>query len=515
MHIYLTQGLHRAAQQSPYRTATICGGRQQNFHSLTDRVARLAGVLQAQGLQPGECVAVLAHNSDWCVEAFLAVWWAGAVICPINTRWSEAEMLHALRDCDSRTLLADEAFAHPAQILARQVPALRTRLTLGGGAGADDSAACAETLLAAGAPVNDARRGGNELAAILYTGGTTGAAKGVMLSHANLWSAAIARLAEFPSPGTALLTTPLFHVAGLARLVSQLVLGSTSVIEPLFRPQAFMQAVQAHGVDNVMLVPSMLQILLDDAAFDATRLHGLKRIVHGAAPMPKALLRRAMQALPHVDFVCAYGMTESSAVATLNGPFTWGSCEQHADRLGSVGRAGFGSEVHICGPDGALLAPREVGEICVRGPGVMLGYWRRPEETAHALRGGWLHTGDGGWMDESGYVYVADRLKDMIITGGENVYSAEVEAVLMEHPQVALCAVIGLPDEQWGEAVHAVVVPRPGQSPTAEALRTHCRQSLAGYKCPRGISLAESLPMSPTGKILKNRLRESLARQGG
>ena len=145
----------------------------------------------------------------------------------------------------------------------------------------------------------------------------------------------------------------------------------------------------------------------------------------------------------------------------------------------------------------------------------MLGYWRQPEKTAHALRGGWLHTGDGGWIDEAGYVYVADRLKDMIITGGENVYSAEVEAVLMEHPQVALCAVIGLPDGQWGEAVHAVVVPRPGQLPTAEALRAHCRQSLAGYKCPRGISLVESLPMSPTGKILKNRLRESLASQGG
>ena len=328
-YIYFTQGLHRAAQQFPQRTATICGGRQQNFYNLTDRVARLAGVLHAQGLQPGECVAVLAHNPDWCVEAFLAAWWTGAVICPINTRWSEAEMLNALRDCDSRMLLADEAFANQVQILARQVPTLRIRLTLGSGAGADDSAACAKTLLTAGAPVHDARRGGNELAAILYTGGTKRAAKRMMLSHANLWSAAIARLGELPGPGTALLTTPLFHVAGPGRLVSQLVLGSTSVIESLFSPQAFMQAVQVHGVDNVVLVPSMRQILLDDAAFDAPRLHGLKRIIHGAAPMPTALLRGAMQALPHVDFVCVYGMTESSAVATLNGPFTWDSCEQH------------------------------------------------------------------------------------------------------------------------------------------------------------------------------------------
>ncbi|SDM08477.1 long-chain acyl-CoA synthetase [Oryzisolibacter propanilivorax] len=514
MDIHLTQGLQRALQQAPQRTATVCGGRRQDFARLADRVSRLAGALRAQGVQPGECVALLALNSDWCVEAFLAAWWAGAVPCPINTRWSEAEMLHALRDCDARVLLVDADFAAQGPALARQLPALRALWHLGAGA-ALAGVARVEELIAATAPVPDARRGGDALATILYTGGTTGAAKGVMLSHANLWTATMARLAELPSYGTALLTTPLFHVAGLGRLVSQLVLGGTSVIEPMFRPQAFLQAVHEHGVDDVVLVPSMLQILLDDPAFDAARLRGLKRITHGAAPMPVALLRRAMQALPHVQFCGAYGMTESSAVATLGTPVTWADAERHADRLGSVGHAGLASEVRICDPDGAALPAGAIGEICVRGPTVMLGYWRRPEETAQALRGGWLHTGDGGWLDGHGQLFIADRLKDMIITGGENVYSAEVESVLMQHPQVALCAVVGLPDATWGEAVHAVVVPRPGPPPSAEQLRAHCRTQLAGFKCPRGISVAESLPMSPAGKILKNRLRESLARAGG
>ena len=512
MQIYLTQGLHRAVQQRPQQTATICGARRRDWQTVAQRVARLAGVLLAHGVQPGERVALLAHNSDDSVEAFLAAWWAGAVICPLNSRWSRAELLHGLRDVQPRLLLAGAAFVAAAQALVPKLPDLPTLLL---GEAADGPAAdempCTEALLAASAPVPDARRGGDGLAAILYTGGTTGAPKGVMLSHANLWSATAARLAQLPGTGTSLLATPLFHIAGVGRLVGQIVQGSTCVIETQFRPDSVLAAIAEHGVSEVMLVPSMLQMLLDAPGFDAARLAPLKRIVHGAAPMPRALLLRAMQALPQVEFACAYGMTETAAAASLNGPFTLASHAQHADRLVSVGSASWGSELRIAGPAGAPLAAGQVGEICVRGASVMLGYWRQPDASAEVLRDGWMHTGDAGWMDESGHVHLVDRLKDMIISGGENVYSLEVESALMRHPDVALCAVVGVPDARWGEAVHAVVVARPGRAPQAQALLAHCREHLAGFKCPKAITLAEALPLSPTGKILKNRLRESLA----
>ncbi|SEA04232.1 class I adenylate-forming enzyme family protein [Acidovorax soli] len=509
MHIYLTQGLHRALQQHPQRTATLCGARRQDWRTLVNRVARLAAVLRAQGVQHGERVALLAHNSDYCVEAFLATWWVGGVVCPLNTRWSRAEMQHALQDVQPRLLLADAALLPGAPALTEHTPVL----LLGPGADpAHAGMASTEALLATAQPMEDCRHGGDALAIVLFTGGTTGFPKGVMLSHANLWSATAARLAQLPGTGTSLLATPLFHVAGLGRLVGQIVQGSTCVIETQFRPAQVLRAIAEHGVSEIMLVPSMLQMLLDAPEFDATRLPSLQRIVHGAAPMPQALLLRAMQALPQVEFATAYGMTETSASASLNGPYTLANHGAHLAHLTSVGRASWGSELRITGPDGQALPLGDVGEICVRGPSVMQGYWRQPEATVQVLKDGWMHTGDGGWMDEAGHVHLVDRLKDMIISGGENVYSLEVESALMRHPAVALCAVVGVPDAQWGEAVHAAVVLRPQQPCTPEALREHARTQLSGFKCPRVVHVLDALPLSPTGKILKNRLREQLAR---
>src|SRR5574337_1940894 len=314
MQTYLTQGLHRALQQHPQRTATICGTRRQDWRTLVHRVARLAAVLRAQGVQRGDRVALLAHNSDHCVEAFLATWWAGGVVCPLNTRWSRAEMQHALQDVQLRLLLVDAAMAPAAQALAPQLPGL-TALWLGEGQAPADMPRT-EALLAAAQPMEDCRQGGDALAIVLFTGGTTGFPKGVMLSHANLWSASVARQAQLPGTGTSLLATPLFHVAGLGRLVGQIVQGSTCVIETQFRPAQVLAAIAEHGVSEIMLVPSMLQMLLDDPVFDAARLPSLKRIVHGAAPMPQALLLRAMQALPQVEFAAAYGMTETAASAS-------------------------------------------------------------------------------------------------------------------------------------------------------------------------------------------------------
>jgi long-chain acyl-CoA synthetase len=509
--MYLTQGLHRALQQCPERTATIFAGQHHSFRTFGDRVARLASALRTLGVQPGDRVAMLAHNSDCYAEFFLAVWWAGAVANPVNTRWSAAEIAYSLNDCESAVLLVDDAFAAQVPAIRQQATVVRTVVHTGD---ADISEAegmlSYEALLQAATPMTDAGRRGDDLAVILYTGGTTGFPKGVMLSHANLWSAAVARLAELPNPseGISLLVAPLFHVAGLGRLVSQIVIGATSVIEPVFRADTVLNAIEQHGVNDVVLVPSMLQMLLDHPAFEPTRLRSLQRIVHGASPMSPALLDRAMQALPHVGFITSYGMTETSAVVSLNGPIAQAARSRFDKVLRSVGRAGYGCEVRIVDGQGQPVPPGTVGEITVRGPGVMLGYWNKPAETACALRDGWLYTGDGAWMNDSGYLHVVDRLKDMIISGGENVYSAEVEAALMLHPAVASCAVIGVPSEQWGEAVHAVVVLRPGCQADEQALRAHCRTRLAGYKCPKAVDFMAALPLSAAGKVMKNRLRE-------
>jgi acyl-CoA synthetase (AMP-forming)/AMP-acid ligase II len=501
--MYLTQGLHRSLQRQPGNTALVHLGdgqpRQHSFAQVGDAVARQAAALAARGVQAGDRVTLLAPNTDQLVLALLACWWLGAVACPLNTRWSEPELAYALTDSETALLLVD------ASLAARLPPAGPPTATL------DEFAAHALRL----APLPDTRTGGDALAAILYTGGTTGRAKGVMLSHANFWAAAVARGAELPnSPeSVTLLVAPLFHVAGLGRLIGQLVVGGRWVTLPQFRAGPVLQAIAQHGIADIIAVPSMLQTLLDDPTFDAARLQGLTRIAFGAAPMPPDLLERALAAWPQAEFFQAYGMTETAGAVCMNPPANHRADARARGLLNSVGRAGLGAEIRVADEAGAELPHGEVGEIVVRGPMVMRGYWRQPDTTAAAFRDGWLRTGDGGRMDDDGYLFVADRLKDMIISGGENVYSGEVETALRTHPAVAEAAVIGLPDAQWGEAVHAVVVLRSGEAATAalpDELRAWCRRQLAGYKCPRGFSFVPALPMSGAGKVLKNVLRQQV-----
>jgi acyl-CoA synthetase (AMP-forming)/AMP-acid ligase II len=331
-----------------------------------------------------------------------------------------------------------------------------------------------------------------------------------MLSHANFWSAAMVRGAELPnSPdSTTLLVAPLFHVAGLGRLIGQSIVGGTWVTMAQFRPDAVIAAIEAHGISDTIVVPSMLQSLLDAPGFTPERVRNLNRLAFGAAPMPPDLLERALAAWPHAEFFQAYGLTETAGAVCINLP------ENHraggSGRVASVGRAGLGAEIRIVDTQGEELPRGSVGEIVVRGPMVMRGYWQQLETTAQVLRDGWLHTGDGGRMDDDGYLFIADRLKDMVISGGENVYPAEVEAALRSHPLVNDAAVIGVPDARWGEAVHAVIVPRGRVDDTAalrEQLIAHCRTRLAGYKCPRSIALTDALPLSAAGKVLKAQLR--------
>jgi len=357
----------------------------------------------------------------------------------------------------------------------------------------------------------DARRGGQELAGIFYTGGTTGFPKGVMLTHANMVTSALGALAsgEFFTPGGRYLhAAPMFHLADIAGWVAQTLRGGTHVIVPMFEPVAVMKAIAAHRVTDVLLVPTMIQMLVDHPAVGEHDLSSLNRLLYGASPIPEAVLDRAMKALPQVGFVQAYGMTELSPIATLLGPEDHGAAGREAGLLRSAGRAAPHAEVRIVDAEGVEVPRGEVGEIVVRGGHVTPGYWNKPEETAAALRDGWMHTGDGGRMDAHGYVYIVDRIKDMIVSGGENVYSVEVENAVARHAAVAACAVIGVPDAEWGERVHAVVVCKPGAQATEAEIREHAKTLIAGYKAPRSVEFVEALPVSGAGKILKRELRK-------
>lgn len=503
--MYMTQGLHRSVQRSPDAPATIFRERTRNFREHSDRVARLAGALRELGVRDGERVGILALNSDRFAEFLLAVPWANGVLNPVNIRWSPAEIVYSLQESQTDILFVDDMFAPVVPALREDCPGLRTVVHLGDG----DPAGLLgyEDLISGTSPVEDARRGGDALAGIFYTGGTTGFPKGVMLSHANLITSVLGDLATTTrAPEDRMLhAAPLFHLIALAAgWLAQSAAGATHVIVPAFEPAAVIDAIERHRVDHVLLVPAMLQLLVDHPAAAECDLSSVRKIGYGGSPISEALLERAMEVFPEASFRQGYGMTELAPTATVLGP------DEHraGKNLRSAGRAVANVEVRIVDAEDNEVPRGTVGEVVCRGANVMLGYWNKPAETAEALRGGWMHTGDAGYMDDEGYVYLVDRIKDMIISGGENVYSAEVENAIGAHPAVAACAVVGVPDAQWGERVHAVIVLKPGHTAGAEEIREHCKALIAGYKAPRSCEFVDALPMAPTGKVLKRELRK-------
>jgi long-chain acyl-CoA synthetase len=508
--MYLTQALHRAVQQHPERIAVRFGNRQRTFRQLADRVARLAGALQKLGMQAGDRVAMLSLNSDRYLEYQMAVPWGGGVLNPCNIRWSAAEILYSLDDSGSAILLVDETFRPLVEQFRRDSSTLREVVYCGDG-DAPAGMQGYEALLAEAEPVPDALRRGEDLAGIFYTGGTTGFPKGVMLSHTNLCSSGLAICAEgLATPGgTYLHAAPMFHLADMGCAMPHWIEGNTHSIIPAFNPELVLDTLERDRVTHVVLVPTMIQMLVDHPAMQKPRdLSALQTIAYGASPISEAVLDRAMAALPGVGFVQAYGMTELAPLATINPAFYHTVEGRKLGKLRAAGRAGPCVEVRIFDEQDREVPRGTVGEVVVRGPNVMQGYWNKPDLTAQAVRDGWMHTGDGAWMDEDGFIFIADRLKDMIISGGENVYSGEVENAIAQHPAVTACAVIGIPSEQWGESVHAVVVLQPGQAVSAEDLIAHCKSLIAGYKCPRSVNFVDALPLSGAGKVLKTKLRE-------
>lgn len=505
----LTQFMHAAADLTPTATATIFGERQQNWEQFRDRVSRLAASLRDLGVKPGERVAILSLNSDRYTEYYFACWYAGAAVVPMNIRWSVAENAYSLNDSQAEVLFVDGAFAPALAEIRKSTETLKHVIYMDDG-DLPENMLGYEALIANASPCEDAMRGGEDLAGLYYTGGTTGFPKGVMLPHRAIWynNLVVSKMLELTPQSRYLHAAPMFHLADGAAGGGVSAMGGVHIHIPMFDIDALVDAIETHQATHVLLVPTMINMLMQKKDLDVSRLASLGNIMYGASPMPEGLMLDVMDRLPNVRFMQGYGQTElAPVITTLQGEFHVLEGPK-AGKIRSAGRPAPGMEVKIIDDEGRQVPRGAVGEIIARGPGTMLGYWNLEEQTASTLVDGWVHTGDGGYLDEDGFVFIADRMKDMIVTGGENVFSAEVESAISKHPSVAEVAVIGIPDDKWGEAVHAVIVPREGESVTTEEIIDHCKELIANYKWPRSTELrAEPLPLSGAGKVLKRDLR--------
>jgi len=483
--------LRRAVQVGADRLAVVCGDDQFTYTAMWERCRRLAGALMALGVEGGDRVAVVAPNCHRYLELYQAVPGAGFVLVPLNQRHTESELRYALEDSGTKVLFAGRDIGNLGDVVEHVID-------LGDGY---------ETLLSTAQPAEFPDNLTDvTLAGLFYTGGTTGAAKGVMLTHRNLVANALHFQVFWPfRPETCwLIAAPLFHAAGSVAVLATVWNGGRQVVLPAFDAAAALDLIERHGVTATLVVPTMLAALTDEQVRRPRDVSTLRAISHGGSPVATETVRRAHDAFPAAGLYHLYGATETAPIAT-----TLRDEELLIDspRIRSCGQAAVGVEVEIVGPGGKPLPAGQVGEVVVRGDNVMIGYWNKPEQTASALVDGWYRTGDLGYMDEEAFVYLVDRAKDMIVTGGENVYSTEVEDALYRHPAVLEAAVFGVPDPHWGEAVHAVVVPRRDVS--EQELILHCRALIADYKVPKHVDVrTEPLPKSGAGKVLKRELRE-------
>lgn len=506
----LTQILQRVAHQYPDRPGITFEGRTRTWCEVLQRCEQLAGGLRQLGLKAGDRLAILSHNSSTMAELFYGPLWLGVVPVPFNWRWALPELVPCLNDCEPTVLVVDAGHVERARELKSLCPSIQTLIYIGNNEETPAGFVSYEAMLAGAGRISYCPFGGEDLAAIVYTGGTTGRSKGVMLSHTNLCVNAMNHL-EFDSVGQGLsivLSGPMFHISALCRVYIHTFMDVHMVILPQFDALALMENVQKYRVTSLILISAMAALLLDHPRYSEFDLSSLRKINYGAAPMPPSLIKRLQQEFPEVGFYHGYGATEASGIIS-----TLPAKDHHlegvaAKRLGSVGKPATYIELQIVDEQGREVAPGVVGEVVIRGPNVMQGYWKMPEETARVLRDDWYHTGDAGYRDEDDYVFLVDRMKDMIISGGENIYSVEVERAIDLHPAVRQCAVIGRPDDKWGEVVHAVISLEPGLAVTEAELLAHCRQHIAGYKCPRGLSIWDALPLSGAGKLQKNEIRD-------
>jgi long-chain acyl-CoA synthetase len=483
--------LKRALQIGADRTAILFENRRTSYRELWERCGKLAGMVSAQGAAPGDRIAILADNSPQYLEMYVGLPAAGFVIVPLNTRHAQPELQYALKDAEARLLITDR----DPGALAKLVD---TVISL-----PDEY----ESLLA-GALAAELGVGITEdtLAGLFYTGGTTGESKGVMLSHRNLISNTFHNMtiAQLSQDDVWLILAPMYHAAGTNGVLGGIWTASCQIPLRAFDPATALDLIEEHAVTHTLGVPAMIAAITELQRTSPRDVSSLRLLLHGGSPIATEVVRRASSAFPGTEFAHVYGATETAPL--VSGIRNEQLCLDEP-RGRSCGQALIGVQLKIVDEHGSELSAGEVGEVAAKGPNIMQGYWRKPEQTAEVLRDGWYHTGDLGRMDADGYLYLVDRAKDMIVTGGENVYCSEVEEALYKHPAVLEAAVIGVPDGKWGEAVHAVVVQRKPVS--ADELIEFCRGHIAGYKLPKGITFSETeLPKSGPGKILKRELRK-------
>jgi long-chain acyl-CoA synthetase len=509
--MYLTQALRRSVQISGNEIATINGERRQTYTELLDRVRRLAGAIRnTLKLADGARGAILALNSDRYYEFSYAMPWAGCVFVPVNTRLAPPEIAYWLDDSGSEVLFVDDAFLPAIEALKGKMASVREIVYIGD-ADTPEGMHGYEDLIAGSEAVDDAGKGYDDLAALYYTGGTTGVSKGVMLSHRNIVSNALNTIpaVDFRSDMRWLHAAPMFHIADALAIYGVTMVAGRHVFIPAFEPVTVMKAIQAEAITESLWVPTMINMIANHPDIGKYDLGSLRHLPYGASPMPAAVINKAIEVLPDCKFTHAYGQTECAPLVTVNGPESHIGEGLKNELYKSCGRACLTVDIKIIDEDGNEVPAGVIGEVCARGPNIMMGYWNKPEQTAAALHDGWMHSGDGGYMTEDGYLYIVDRVKDMIISGGENVYSAEVENAVYQHPSVIECAVIGVPDEKWGERVHAIVRLVDGAEPDEASIISHCHELIAGFKCPRSVTFRdEPLPVSGAGKILKTDLRK-------
>ena len=485
--------LRRARDQFGNRPAVLTAEGSRTYREFYTRVERCAAFLGTLGLERDDRVALLLSNGPDYLELYYALPMAGLIAVPLNNRWAVDDFVFSLEDSGTKLLITDDRHAALAEQIRARLPQLTILFTPIGSAD----------------PTEFAEPRTEDVMGIFYTSGTTGGPKGAMLTHNNLCSNAILSHASGLQIGPVYLhAAPMFHLADGAATHIATMMGAAHAFLPVFSPNDFLEAVEKFRVTSSILVPTMVNMVVNHPRVDSADLSSLDRVFYGASPMPLPLLETAMRKLK-CKFQQAYGMTETSPVQTILQPedHRFDDLESLFTPVRSAGRPIIGMEVRVVDADDRELPPFEIGEVVARGPNVMKGYWNRPEINREVLRNGWMHTGDMGAFDADGFLYILDRKKDMIKTGGENVYSPEVESMIVSHADVLEAAVIGIPHEQWGETIRAVAVLRSGSALTERDLIAYCRERMTHFKCPTSVVFVAALPKGGTGKIQKTVLR--------
>ncbi len=498
----------------PDRTAMVFEGKRTTFEELQSRVNRLASALEALGVSAGDRIAVLQVNTDSVIETYFAAAKLDAVFVPLNFRARADEVAYMVNDSGPKALLVGGRYMDMVESISPQLESVEHIVAMDepkdGWLSYPDMIENSEE--ADLWPLSD----DDDLSVLMFTAGTTGFPKGVMLSHNSFSSYILSNVspADPEVEESNILTVPLYHIAGMQAMMSAIYGGRSLIIQRQFEAREWMKLVETERADRAMVVPTMLKMLMDHEEFHKHDMSSLQVITYGAAPMPVEVIRRAIVEFPNAQFINAFGQTETAATITMLPPEDHvlnGSpeeVERKLRRLASIGKPLADVEVRIVDENGEDVPDRETGEIVARGDRLMKGYWGQESATAETIRNGWLFTGDLGYMDEDGYIFLAGRARDFIKRGGEMISPEEVEQVLHSHPDIDEAAIIGVPDLDWGERVRALVVARPGREVDESDVIEFCRQRMASFKKPESVVVLSELPRNPLGKVLKRVLRD-------